>query len=327
MSNHFKVKKITNLDDLKVGDEVPESDYSHLSKSGQFVQFEYIRAKEERKVEVEPGIWSIKDTGMGLKLVQTSFTADNILEDFLSTEFIIQKANAFFNKLDVYKKYGIDVPKRGVVLFGPPGGGKSEAIKKICKAYNNDNETTVLIWPTDKIESHTVKEFIKTFEYKNVKKIILIMEDLGGVEVDQVRIQSESSLLSLLDNQEKIFKLPILIIATTNYPEVFMGNLMNRPGRFDDKIEVPYPSGSQRRKLLEFFVKDEVISKEAIELIENRKTEEFTPAHIKEVIIRSAIHDKPMDVVMYEIIEEIDTFKKAFEKRKAMGFRGSSYDD
>jgi SpoVK/Ycf46/Vps4 family AAA+-type ATPase len=322
MSNYFRVKSITNLDDLKVDDQLPESDYSHLSKTGKFLQFEYVRDKVEQKVEVTPGIWSIKDTGFGLRLVETSFTADNILEDFLSTEFIIERANAFFNKLNVYKKYGIDVPKRGIVLFGPPGGGKSEAIKKICKTYNNDKETCVIIWPTDKIEPHSVKEFIKTFEYKDVKKIILILEDLGGIEVDQVRIQSESSLLSLLDNQEKVFKLPILIIATTNYPEVFMGNLMNRPGRFDDKIEVPYPTGSQRRKLLEFFVKDEIISKEALELIENRKTEEFTPAHIKEIIIRAAIHDKSHEDVMLEIIEEIQLFKQAFEKRKSMGFRG-----
>lgn len=326
MPGHFKVKKITNLDDLKVDDIVPESDYSHLSKTGQFVQFEYVRDKVETKVEVEPGIWSVKDTGFGLKLVETSFTADNILEDFLSTEFIIQKANSFFNKLDVYKKYGIDVPKRGIVLYGPPGGGKSEAIKKICKAYNNDKETCVLIWPTDKIESHAVKEFIKTFEYKNVKKIILIMEDLGGVEVDQVRIQSESSLLSLLDNQEKIFKLPILIIATTNYPEVFMGNLMNRPGRFDDKVEVPYPTGAQRLKLFQFFLKSDNTSNDACELIQNRKTEEFTPAHIKEVIIRSAIHDKSHLDVMFEVIEEIEAFKKAFAKHKAMGFRSRDDD-
>lgn len=323
MAGIFKVKTITNLDELKVGDELPESDYSHLSRNGKFVQFEYIRStKEDTKYVVEPGIWSILPTHSGFELSKTSFTHDNILEDFVSTEEITKKADAFFSKLDVYAKFGIEVPKRGMVLYGSAGGGKTTALKKTIDKYANDKETVVIIWSTDKLEASHVKEFIKTFEYKNVKKIIMIMEDLGGVEVDQIRMQSEASLLSLLDNQEKIFKLPILIIATTNYPEIFMANLMNRPGRFDDKIEVPFPSAEQRRKLLEFFA-TEPISKEVSDLIESKKTQEFTPAHIKEIVIRSAIHDKTLEQVILEISEEINVFKAAFEKRKAMGFKSN----
>lgn len=327
-SGHFKVKSIRSLDDLAVGDILEESDYSHLSREGKFVQFEYVRPqKENRKYEVEPGIWTIRDAGSRLELERTEFTEDKILKEFIFTEGITSKCDAFFRKLDVYKQFDIDVPKRGMILYGSAGGGKTSALKEVAKKYSADGKTAVIIWSTDGIDSGAAKDFIKCFQYKNVEKIIMIMEDLGGVEVDQVRMQSEPSLLSLLDNQEKIFTLPILIIATTNYPEIFMGNLMNRPGRFDDKIEVPFPNGEQRKKLLEFFTKVP-LEKEVSSLMENKKTEEFTPAHIKEVVIRSAIHDKPMDQVILEISEEIALYKQAFEKiKKSMGIGSRRYDD
>lgn len=327
MSGHFKVKNISNLDDLKIGDTLPESDYSHLSRSGKFVQFEYVKPDvKTRKYEVEPGIWTILDTNIGLILESTTFTDDKILKEFVYTEGITSKCDAFFNKLDVYKQFGIEVPKRGMILYGSAGGGKTSALKEVAKKYSSDGKTAVIIWSTDAIDSNSAKDFIKTFDYKGVEKIIMIMEDLGGVEVDQVRMQSEPSLLSLLDNQEKIFKLPILIIATTNYPEIFMGNLMNRPGRFDDKIEVPHPNGEQRKRLLEFFTKNQ-LSKEVSDLMESKKTEEFTPAHIKEIVIRTAIHDKAMEDVILEISEEITLYKQAFEKRrKSMGFGSRDYE-
>jgi len=316
--SHFIVKKITDLNELKVGDVIPESDYSAVTPQNKFLQLEYKESENTDEIEAKPGIHTLVPVPGGLDLKPTSFVQDSILQEFVYTKDIEDRINCFFSRLDVYKKHGIEVPKRNVLLYGPPGSGKSTALIKIANKYNSEGKTMVIVYPTDKVESFEVKTFIKRLAYKDVNKLILIVEDIGGVEIDQVKMRSDSSLLSLLDNQEKTFKIPTLIIATTNFPEIFLGNLTNRPGRFDDKIEVAYPSGEHRKKLLLFFTQD-TASEEAQVLISDKKTQEFSPAHIKEAVIRSEIYDRPLHVVIDEMLKEIELYKKAFTKKKSVG--------
>lgn len=298
---------------------MPESDYSAITPDNRFIQMEFVAEDDVKKVEAVPGIFTVAIVpGQGLVLRKTAFVSDSILEEFVHTKDIDERINCFFSRLHVYKKHGIEVPKRNVLLYGPPGSGKSTALIKIANKYAKDGKTLVVIYPTDKIDSFEIKTIFRNLEYKGVEKLILIVEDIGGVEIDQVKMRSDSSLLSLLDNQEKTFTLPTLIIATTNFPEIFLGNIMNRPGRFDDKIEVGYPEGEQRKKLLLFFTQNGA-SEEAQALMLDNKTKELSPAHIKEAIIRSEIYDKKLEVVIEEMLKEIELYKKAFSKRKSVG--------
>ncbi len=317
---HFKVKAITNVDDLKIGQIISESDFASLTPKGNFFQLEYV--EDEDKVEpykVRPGIWAIQKTVAGLKLVATSFVSDKILDTFVNTNNITDKIDCFFNKIPVYYEMGFEVAKRAALLYGPAGTGKSTAITKVANKYAADGKTAVVIWHTDKFEAYQVKDFIKSFHYDGVEKLILIAEDIGGVEIEQARMKSDSSLLSLLDNQEKTFNIPVFILATTNYPANFMGNLTNRPNRFDDKIEVGYPTSEQRVALLEFFGKEMVKDIDRATMSQNQ-TKEFSPAHIREVVIRAKIYDKSLSQVISEMVAEIQTYNRAFEKGGKMGF-------
>jgi AAA+ superfamily predicted ATPase len=327
MAGFFKVKDVKHLDSLKIGDQINESDFATLTPTGHFVQLEYVEDKEEIKpFIVKPGVWAIKETMFGLTLETTSFIKDKILEDFVYTKNIEKCINAFFNKLDVYREHGIEVPKRGMLLYGPPGTGKSTVINKVCTEYAKDGKTAVVVWPTDKLEAHQVRGFIKTFEYEGVDKVILVMEDIGGVEIDQVRMKSTSSLLALLDNQEKVFRIPVFILATTNFPEVFLGNLTNRPGRFDDKIELKNPPAEARKQLFKFFLRRSA-SEETLEMIKDKRFAEFSPAHIKEVVLRSAIYDMSLEDSMNSVAKEIEIFKKNFDtKRQGLGI-GAVHED
>lgn len=325
---HFLVKSKVKLADIALGAKLEESDFAAITPDGSFVQLEY--KEEDEKIEpykVKPGIWAIQKTMVGLKLEPTSFTEDKILPEFIHTQNITDKINCFFNRLHIYKKHGIEVPKRALLMYGPPGTGKTSSALKVAKDYISDGKTAVVVWATDKIDPYEVKDFFKSFEYVGVDKIILIMEDIGGAEMDQVRIKSTSSLLSLLDNQEKAFKIATFILATTNHPENFLGSLTNRPGRFDDKVEVGFPDGKARRKLLQFFLQD-VKDEEALELIEQKKFFEMSPAHLKEAIIRADLYDLKLIDAINQIQKEIDVFKKAFEKNKGkLGINTPDYDD
>jgi SpoVK/Ycf46/Vps4 family AAA+-type ATPase len=206
--------------------------------------------------------------------------------------------------------------------------GKTTIIAESARKYNELGSTFTLVWHTDKIEAGDVKDFIKHLQYEGVEQMILVVEDIGGIEIDNARIRSESALLSLLDNQEQTFKVPTLILATTNYPENFMGNLTNRPNRFDDKIRVGFPPAAARQELLKFYDKEGIVNDEALKLVADKKCETFSPAHLREVIIRSVIYDQTPDQTIKQMIKEIAEFNRAFaEKAKSgVGLRASDDD-
>lgn len=318
---YFTVKSKKKLEDLEIGSRLEESDFAQLTNNGTFVQLEHHDEEVIHYYDVKPGIWAVSKTKEGLGLVPTSFVSDNILEEFVSTKEIEEAIDCFFRNLHLYTEFGIEVPKRGIFLYGPPGGGKSTAIGKVANKYVTDNKTAIVIWHTAKWEAYQIKDLFKSFKYTGVEKLILIAEDLGGAEANvNASVPSDSSLLSLLDNQEKTFTIPVCIIATTNYPHMFLGNLTNRSGRFDDKIEVDFPPAEARVKLLNFFSKNTATSEEQ-EIIKSDKCKEFVPATIREVYIRSRLRSKSMLHVIKEMIKEQELFKKDFVKNtRNMGF-------
>ncbi len=314
---HLILKSKINLNEAELGQRFEESDFSTLTDQGIFCQLTYVEEDETIHGEIaKPGIFSIVKTMAGMKLERTEFTKDDVLKDFVSTKEVTDKIDKFFQAIPKYEKYGI-FAKRGGLLFGPAGTGKTTIIAETCRKYVADEKTFILLWHTDKFEAGDVKDFIKHLQYEGVEKMILVVEDIGGVEIDQARIRSESALLSLLDNQESTFKIPVYIAATTNYPENFMGNLTNRPNRFDDKIRVGYPKGSARQQLLKFYDKENLVDDAALTLIASKKCDEFSPAHLREAIIRSAIYDQTPAETIRAMIKEIEEYNKAFSESTA----------
>jgi SpoVK/Ycf46/Vps4 family AAA+-type ATPase len=324
----FTVKSKVRLDDMNVNDKICESDYSTLTPDGNFIQLEYHEPEEVtlRDFEVKPGIWVIThNQAQGMFLTPTSFVQDSILEEFVHTKDINEKIDLFFQNTQVYYDLGFEVPKRGMLLFGPAGTGKSTAISKAARVYD-DGKTAIVVWPTTKYEAQNVKDFVKTFKYVGVERLIMVVEDIGGVEVENAPrgMKSDSSLLSLLDNQEKTFKIPVFIIATTNYPEMFLGNITNRPNRFDDKISVGFPDSKFRVALLSFFTNKDKIrnaSQYDLDCIASPIAEEFSPAHIREIVIKGMIYSKDYSQVIEEMVKEIKAFKNDFQApKRGMGF-------
>lgn len=311
---HFLIKSKVKLSDMQIGDQISESDFATLTPDGTFVQLEY-KEDEDKKLEpykVKPGIWAIQKTMAGLILYETDFAKDEVLDAFAQTKNITDKIDCFFNKLEVYKKlYPKEVPMRRMLLYGPAGTGKTTSIVASVRKYSTDTKTAIVIWHTDKFEAYMVKDFIKSFAYVGVERLMLIVEDIGGVESENQR-PSESSLLSLLDNKETTFSIPTMIIATTNYPGIFKGNLTNRPGRFADKIKVGFPSSSARKELFKFFAKDQNVDPELLDLIGADNCKEFTADHLKEIFVRSMLYDKLHKEVINELIRELAEYNKNF---------------
>jgi AAA+ superfamily predicted ATPase len=316
---HFKVTSKIKLSELSKGDRIEESDFASMTDDGQFIQMEYVSPEESMEmVDAKPGVYTIVKTPMGLALEKTEFMQNNVLRDFINTKEILEKIGNFFSRLTVYEKHKV-FPKRGILLYGPPGTGKTTAIAEAVNSVKDNQEYFTLVWHTDKIEAGDVKDFIKHLNYIGPNKMILVVEDIGGIEVDQARMRSESSLLALLDNQEKAFKIPTLILATTNYIENFMGNLTNRPGRFDEKIKVDFPPSEARVRLIKFYDVDKMLDEVALGKIASKKCDKFTPAQLQEVIVRSEINAMDPNTVIDQMIKEIENYEKNFNERSRAG--------
>lgn len=317
--NFFKLSKITPLKEMKLGDKVDSSDFACI-ENGSLYQFSY--HAEEEKVEpyiVKPGLFTIASENNILVLRPTEFSKQNILTSYRSTKDVQDRINQFFNKLHIYEELKITPARRGALLYGSPGVGKSVLIQLVTEDYIKDNKTLVVIWPTDRFNPGNVKTFINSFEYQGCEKLILVVEDIGGVETNEGARFSETSLLSLLDNVEKTFKVNTFIIATTNYPEQFLENLTNRPGRFDDLIEVGKPTAEERLQLLKFYVGNDSPPEEVVKEIMAKKYNDFSAAHMKEIVIRSKLYDLSIIEAIQQIAKDIEKFKNAFKDKKKLG--------
>lgn len=316
---HFKIISSKTLDEMKEGEILQTSDYATLTPGGKFVQMEYVETddtKDRPPVHVRPGIFSMKKSMAGMYLVETEFSKDRILEGFVETQFIEERVDKFFDKIELYRELEIDNIKRSMLIVGKPGMGKSTMINKVGTRYGADKKTLVLVWHTDIFEPGDVKNFVQCFEYEkySVARMILIVEDLGGGTAEGTRTRSDSSLLSILDNKEKTFKIPVFILATTNNVEMFQENIVDRPERFDDVKEAPAPSADARAALLKFFAKNYPVESEALEKIKSNSCKNLSPAHIKEVIVRSRLYDLTQIQVIEELLKHSKDYGKGFAK-------------
>jgi AAA+ superfamily predicted ATPase len=314
----FKLKNIVDLDSINYDTHIPESDFYHVTKGEKMLQFEYNSTEDYSKIEVKPGLFKIIKTNSGLELDKTNFINDQLLDEYNSTEHIEKVIDCFFKNLDMYKEFGIEIPKRNMLLYGPPGTGKTSSVQKTVNKYLKDGRTVVITWDTYFFDAFEIKEFVSRFNYVDADKIIVIAEDIGGISSEDTRIRSSSSLLRLLDNTDKTFTIPVMIIATTNYVANLSENLTNRFGRFDDKIEVGYPNADNRVSLLKFFSKN-TVSEDVIALMRSNSCKKFTVAHIKECYIRSRLHDKNLFDVIKEVSREMEEYEKGFSKQMSIG--------
>ncbi len=326
MSDYFKLKQRTKISEINETTKIPTSDFAAI-EDGYFVQLEYVEEEDSKeKLKVKPGIFTIVKSMGDLKLESTSFSEQKIYTGYDHTARVTDKIDRFFSRLHIYNRRNINPPKRGMLLYGPPGCGKSQSIKTACEKYN-DGKTLVVLWQTDKYEPYDVKEFIKRFEYNEVERLILVAEDIGGVEIDQVKMKSDSSLLALLDNSEKAFSIPTYIIATTNFPEIFLENLTRRKGRLDDLVEIPRPNAEQRLALYNFIVtgstdistctNPNVLEMQTV--FKGKRFDEFTAADINELDLFSELNDLTHLQAAESILEDIKKFKDMFQKKKQLG--------
>jgi hypothetical protein len=154
----------------------------------------------------------------------------------------------FVRNTEKYNSKGIT--KRGIMMSGPPGTGKTTIGHIIC---NYAPDTTV-IWITPDLIAensagkHAIKLLYTLADY--VSPCVIVLEDLDLFSEDRDSSQGNlplGSLMNILDGVNSVKN--AVTVATTNRIELIEKALSNRPGRFDRKIEVPALEKLLRHKM------------------------------------------------------------------------------
>lgn len=246
----------------------------------------------------EPGSYQIEQGMYGYYLspIENDLPVDPIFD-----EDVIDKlrtdTDTFFAKRDFYKD--ADIPhKRGILLYGPPGNGKTTFIKNYIK--NIDNRYAIMVDCSTMYTDSAMFEFLNK-ELKDKQKII-IFEDVDAVASS---IGKRSAFLNFIDGMGQLDN--TLIIATTNYPERLDPALLKRTSRFDKKYKIDYPSQESRKKfLVKFFpyINGELLEKYA------KLTEGFSGSDFKEIFILVNIQDTSIINAIEQMKSQLTLFKR-----------------
>ena len=136
-------------------------------------------------------------------------------------------------------------PSRGILLAGPPGCGKTSAIRHLLKVMPNQ---TVILVSNTRIQNDGLRTI---FDMAKRTDALLVLEDLdaiGGLNREVATHPVLGQLLDLMDGVEASGK--VIVLATTNHVGKLDPALTSRPGRFDRVIHVHPPDTGARRQLL-----------------------------------------------------------------------------
>ncbi|MBI4345185.1 MAG: CDC48 family AAA ATPase [Euryarchaeota archaeon] len=158
-----------------------------------------------------------------------------------------------------FKSIGIRPPK-GVLIFGPPGCGKT----LLAKAVANESEANFISVKGPEVLSKWVGESEKAMRqiFKKAKQAaptVIFFDEIDaitsqrGLEVGaRVGERVLNQLLTEMDGVEELNK--VVVIAATNRPDMLDAALL-RPGRLDRLLLVPAPDEEARREIFKVHTK------------------------------------------------------------------------
>ena len=222
--------------------------------------------------KIEPGIYTVdfsRDHGIYCKKMDIKSDELFVFSDSIS-EKLLKEINNFWEKSERYKQNNL-VHKRGILLEGFPGTGKSSIISILCKEIISKGGVVFKINGIRNLDTYF--EFIR-YGFREIQPetpVVTILEDLDQYE------EIESELLDFLDGKTHLDH--HVVIATTNNTELIPDTFL-RPSRIDLKIEVPLPSEQTRREYFKFKNTPE-------DEIENlvKQSEDFSLADLKELYV------------------------------------------
>lgn len=205
----------------------------------------------------------------------------------------------------LFKSVGVK-PPRGVLMYGPPGSGKTLIARAVA------NETGAFFFLINgpeimsKLAGESESNLRKAFEEaeKNAPAIIFI-DEIDSIAPKREKTNGEverrivSQLLTLMDGLKS--RAQVVVIAATNRPNS-VDPALRRFGRFDRELDIGVPDETGRLEILRIHTKnmklDDSVDLESV----SRETHGFVGADIAQLCTEAALQciREKMDVIDLE---------------------------
>ena len=220
-----------------------------------------------------------------------------------------------------FKKYGVTIPN-GMLLYGPPGCGKTFISEKFCEEAGFNFFLVKASDVTSIYKSGGEQKIGELFKDAAANAPTVICFD----EVDGIMPKRQSGESSQHKNSEvneyltqinKCSERGIFVIATTNKPDMIDTAIL-RTGRLEVHVYVPPPGKIARKKIFELYLKNRYSD----DNIDYDKLASMTDNYVAsdiEFIINSASHTaaiKEIPISMDIILNVIKEFKPSLNEEK-----------
>jgi hypothetical protein len=175
--------------------------------------------------------------------------------------------------------------KRGLLLFGPPGTGKTHTTRYLVQHLDG---ATVLMLSGQSL--HAIGAV--TQMARDLQPAVIVLEDVDLVAEDRGFGPGPNPVLfTLLDAMDgAAADADLLFLLTTNRADLLEPALAARPGRVDVAVEIPLPDAGGRRRLLDVYTRDVPLALNESDREEVvARTEGVTASFIKELVRRSVL--------------------------------------
>ena len=165
---------------------------------------------EDTTNKLFPGQYTVEFShSRGIYFRRKPVQIDNLLSlPDSTTDEIIRGIELFWSKKETFRELGF-LWKRGVLLYGPPGGGKTSTLQLISKRIIDKGGISVYV--KDPKMTAEGLEVLRRIEPD--RPIVVLLEDIDAIQEKH----GEHDVLAMLDGELQINN--VVFIATTNYPE------------------------------------------------------------------------------------------------------------
>ncbi|KAM0799150.1 P-loop containing nucleoside triphosphate hydrolase protein [Usnea florida] len=187
-----------------------------------------------------------KDTKLWNSIQQAKW--EDVILDQRLKDNLTRDVEGFFDHENDYKQF--DVPwKRGIILHGLPGNGKTISVKALIHGLATRPDPIPTLYVKSTTGYHGTIYAIRQV-FKKARKMapcLLIFEDLDSIITESTR----SFFLNEVDGLEG--NDGIMIIGSTNYLEKLDAGITKRPSRFDRKYHFDLPAAPERARYCNYW--------------------------------------------------------------------------
>jgi SpoVK/Ycf46/Vps4 family AAA+-type ATPase len=245
-----------------------------------------------------------------VQLIARDLQVDDLIDfaDSLPSK-ILREIESFWDLGEKFQKHGY-LHRRGYLLYGPQGSGKSSVVHQVVHRIIKAGHVAVFCEHPGFLTR--AMEVFRKIEPE--RPVVCLFEDIDAI----IETHGDSELLQWLDGSHQINK--VINIATTNYPERLDRRIVSRPRRFDRIIKIEAPTAAIRETYLSRKLPDLVLNSQMKRWVE--MTEGLSFAALAELVISVACLGNSLEetVNLLRQLDDQHLSSKDFDRPGTMGF-------